>query len=82
MFLGNREDNFLKEQDQTIQINELSIVDRFFYAKKFYRNEDFEVLKKQLLDNYAKNWILDYIILYGTRKESEQILQNFIDQTN
>lgn len=25
---------------------------------------------------------LDYIILFGARKESEQILQNYIDQTN
>lgn len=68
LFLGNREDNFVKEHDKTIRIEEISIVDRFFYARKFFRNEDFEALKKQMLDSYGTIWKLDYIILFGARK--------------
>lgn len=49
-FLKNREDNFVKEEDDpTIKERQLSIVDRFLFAKRFYRHEDFEHLRKRLI---------------------------------
>lgn len=34
-----------------------------------------------MLDNYASFKELEYILLFGTRKESEVILQNYVDET-
>jgi hypothetical protein len=55
-FLSNRDDNYVKEADATLAIRELSITDRFFYAWRFCRSEDFEQFKNSLLDNYASFW--------------------------
>lgn len=42
VFLSNRQDNFVKDHHNPSILNEnISIVDKFFYAKRFYRNEDF-----------------------------------------
>ena len=41
IFLGTRQDNYAKENDEIIRLKEISITDRFFYAKMFFRNEDF-----------------------------------------
>jgi hypothetical protein len=71
----------VKEADPTLAIREISITDRFFYARRFCRSEDFEQFKAGLIDNYATFWELDYIVLFGTRRESEVILQNYVDET-
>jgi hypothetical protein len=36
-FFCNREDNYVKEIDEIVMIPEISITDRYFYARKFYR---------------------------------------------
>ena len=82
LFLGNREDNYIKTEDPTIAIEDISIVDRFLYARKFYRSEDFEHFKTRLTEGYTQLSRLEDVLLFGTRKESEVVLQNYIDRTN
>jgi hypothetical protein len=59
------------------------VIERFYFAKKFYKPNDFKRFVQALSRVRAeKSESLDYILLFGTKKESEEILQNYLNQTN
>jgi hypothetical protein len=58
------------------------VIERFYFAKKFYKPNDFKRFVQALRVRAEKSESLDYILLFGTKKESEEILQNYLNQTN
>jgi hypothetical protein len=58
----------VKENDEIINIEQISITDRYAYARKFFRAEDLENFHAKLKENYQTVSDLDYIILFGAGK--------------
>ena len=58
------------------------MTDRFAFAKKFLTPKKFEQFKDKIRENVEKSEELDFILLFGKQKESEAILQNYLNRTN
>ncbi len=68
--------------DDFAQLESIGIIERFLYAKKYFSQDNFELFKQIIKSKLHSLQQIDYILLFGNKKESEIILQNYLDQTS